>query len=624
MTNETLELLRKKASMLPKTPGVYIMKNQLNKVIYVGKSRSLRDRVSQYFHLSSDANIKTVRMVMQIYDFETIFCDTEIEALVLENIKIKQYAPKYNILLKDSKSYPYIKLTLNEEYPRLTMVRKRSADGAKYFGPYSSASVVYSIIETLEKAFRLPTCKRRFPADIGKERPCIYKQLNRCVAPCDSTIGQEEFYKIMKCASDVLRGNIKESIDNLSIQMQEYADAEKYESAARCRDQIEALKKLQSKQKVVGSPDDEYDIITTYSDDVSTCISVFYIRSGAIMDSDNYVFGAYEIANEGNGYEHMSNFIADLYIKMEFVPKEIYLGFEFDKDELELVEEYLKELSGHSVSIKIPQKGNMKKLCEMITKNSIEQTKIRKKEIEKDTKVLSKLAQLLSLDSIPTRIEAYDISNLGNEHITAGMIVYEEGKFLKSDYRVLKMKEQNCADDYLAMQSAIKRRLLHLNDATGSFSKTPDLILLDGGKTHVSVIKKLFEDMNISIPVYGMVKDEHHKTRTLITENEEISIAKEQSVFLLVYKIQEEVHRFSVSKMDTSKRKTLKKYFLEDIDGIGPKKARAVMHHFKTVDAVKKASIEELTSVKGITKKDAEKIFNYIRGKMHENNNRHS
>lgn len=613
MTNERLDFLRNKASMLPRTPGVYIMKNQSGKIIYVGKSRSLRDRVSQYFHLSPDANVKTVRMVSQIFDFETIFCDTELEALALENVKIKQYTPKYNILLKDSKSYPYIKLTTNELYPKMSMVRKRTSDGAKYFGPYSSAGVVYGIINTVEKTFRIPTCKRNFPRDIGKERPCIYKQLGRCVAPCDNTISQEEYYKLMGCVADVLRGNVKGAVDNLQHQMIEYAKNEKYESAAICRDGIDALKKLQDKQKVVGSPDDEYDIISTYSNDVATCISVFYIRSGVIMDSDNFIYGAYEITNSSE-YEYMTHFITELYTKREFIPREIYLGFNLDTKEIELVQEYLKNLSQHNVKIKIPQKGNTKKLCDMVTKNAIEQASIYRTEAEKDTKVLVKLASLLSLAVVPTRIEAYDISNLGNEHITSGMIVVENGKLQKSEYRFFKIKDQQGADDYSAMRETIKRRLLHLaSDTTGSFSKEPDLILLDGGMAHVGVVKKLLSEMGIFIPVFGMVKDEHHKTRTLVTENKEISIAKEQSVFVFLYKIQEEVHKFTVSKMENSKRKTLKKSSLESISGIGPRKAKALMQQFKTIGAIKNASFDELMQVKGISKTDAQNIINYFK-----------
>ena len=613
MTNEKLEYLRKKASQLPRAPGVYMMKDRNGKIIYVGKSRSLKDRVSQYFHLSTDANMKTKRMVSLVDDFETIFCDTEIEALTLENVKIKQYTPKYNILLKDSKSYPYIKLTMNEAYPRISMTRKRLSDGAKYYGPYSGMSVVFGVIGTLERSLGIPMCKRSFPRDIGKERPCIYKQIGRCVAPCDNTISQEDYYKVMQCASNVLRGNIKEAVDNLTNQMLAYAEKERFEDAARCRDSIEALKRLRDGQKVVGSPDDEFDIIATYSDDLSTSISLFYIRSGVISDSDTYVYGASEIATSDD-FEYMSHFITDLYSKREYIPSEILLGFDFDDGELSLVQEYLRSISKRAIKIRIPKKGDTKKLCEMVTKNAEEQAKQYKNKMEQDNKVLVKLSRMLSLDIVPNRIESYDISNLGNEHITAGMIVYEDGKLLKSDYRVFKIKNQNGADDYSAMRETLKRRIEHLSDKTGSFSKMPDLILLDGGMTHVSAVKDIFKEMNIDIPVFGMVKDEHHKTRTLVTESQEISIAKEQSVFVFVYKLQEEVHRFSVSKMDNAKRKTLRHSSLENIKGIGSKKAKVVLSHFKTLSALREASIDEIAKVKGISKTDAEKILEYLKG----------
>ncbi len=612
MTNEKLEYLRKKASQLPRTPGIYMMKDRNGKIIYVGKSRSLKDRVSQYFHLSTDANVKTVRMVSLIDDFETIFCDTEIEALTLENVKIKQYTPKYNILLKDSKSYPYIKLTMNEPYPRISMTRKRLSDGAKYYGPYSGMSVVYGVIGTLERSLGIPMCKRSFPRDIGKERPCIYKQLGRCVSPCDNTISQEDYYKVMQCASNVLRGNIKEAVDNLTNQMLDFANKEKFEDAARCRDSIEALKKLRDGQKVVGSPDDEYDIIATYSDNLSTCISVFYIRSGIISDSDTYLYGASELTTN-EGFEHMSHFITDLYSKREYIPGEILLGFDFDDNELLLVQEYLRNISKRAIKIRIPQRGDTKKLCDMVTKNAEEQAKQYKNKMEQDNKVLVKLSQMLSLDYVPNRIEAYDISNLGNEHITAGMIVYEDGKLLKSDYRVFKIKNQNGADDYSAMRETLKRRVEHLSDTTGSFSKAPDLILLDGGMAHVSAVKDVLYELGVDIPVFGMVKDEHHKTRTLVTESDEISIAKEQSVFVFVYKLQEEVHRFSVSKMDNAKRKTLKRSSLENIKGIGSAKSKAVLNHFKTLSALREASIDEIIKVKGISRSDAEKILEYLK-----------
>ncbi len=612
MNSERIEYLRKKSSSLPQTPGVYIMRDKSNKVIYVGKSRSLKDRVSQYFHLPLDANLKTIRMVSQVNDFETILCDTEIEALALENVKIKQYTPKYNILLKDGKSYPYIKLTMNEEYPRLSMTRKRILDGAKYFGPYSGASVVYNVIGVLERSLGIPTCKRSFPKDIGKTRPCIYKQMGRCVAPCDNTISQQDYYKMMQCASNVLRGNIKEAVASLTEQMYDFSENEKYEDAARCRDGIEALKRLRDGQKVVGAPDDEYDIINVYSDNFTTCISVFYIRSGIISDSDNFVYGANELTYENN-YDYLTPFISELYSKREYIPKEILLGFNYEENELLLLQEYLRNVAKRAVKIRIPQKGDTKKLCDMVYNNAKEQASQYKLKAEQDTKVLIKLSQMLGLESVAQRIEAYDISNLGNEHITAGMIVRKNGKLLKSDYRVFKIKNQNGADDYSAMREVISRRIEHLKDENGSFSKLPDLIFLDGGMTHVGVIKELFLKLGIDIPVFGMVKDEHHKTRTIVTDKEEISIAKEQSVFVFVYKLQEEVHRFSVSKMDNAKRKTLKKSSLENIDGIGSLKARKILSHFKTLSALKEASVKEISMVKGIGEKDAQRVFEYLK-----------
>ncbi|MBQ3040815.1 MAG: excinuclease ABC subunit UvrC [Clostridia bacterium] len=612
MTDQRLVYLREKSSKLPRTPGVYIMKNKNDKVIYVGKSRSLKDRVSQYFHLSSDANVKTIRMVSQIYDFETIFCDTEIEALALENTKIKQYTPKYNILLKDSKSYPYIKVTMNEAYPRIMQTRKRLNDGAKYFGPYSGMSVVYSVIGTLERALGIPMCKRQFPRDIGKERPCIYKQLGRCMAPCDNSISAEDYYKVMQCAIDILKGNTKEAIASLTEQMYYHAENERFEDAARCRDGIDALNKLGEGQKVVGAPDDEYDVIAVYDDELCTTISVFYIRGGLIADSEVFNFGASELFADDN-YEYMSSFLIDLYSKREYIPTDILLSFKLQEEERELVEGYIRNLAGRAINIKIPQRGENKRLCEMVELNAREQAKQYKESAERDTRILVKLSQMLSLDTVPERIEAYDISNLGNEHITAGMIVSENGKLKKSDYRIFKIKNQSGADDYSAMREVLLRRISHLDDKTGSFSVPPDLILLDGGMTHVGVVKKAFLELGINIPVFGMVKDEHHKTRTIVTDCEEISIAKEQSVFVFVYKLQEEVHRFTVSKMDSSKRRTLKTSSLEKIEGIGPTKARKLLAHFKTISALKEATIEQIAGVKGISLSDATKIFNYFR-----------
>ena len=615
MTEAKLEFLRKKAASLPYRPGVYIMKDRNGKVIYVGKSRALRDRVSQYFHLSTDANLKTVRMVSQIDDFDTILCDTEMEALVLENVKIKQYNPKYNILLKDAKSYPYIKLTLNEEYPRIFMTRKRELDGAKYFGPYSGVSTVYSVISTLERIFGIPKCKHSFPRDIGKVRPCIYKQMGRCASPCDGTITQGEYYFLMECASDVLRGNIKKAVDTLTSQMMECAENEKFEEAARCRDGIVALKQLRERQKVVASPNDEYDIIAVYSDELTTSISIFYVRCGIISDFDSFVYGANELSIDA-GYEYMTPFITELYSRREYIPKEILLSFDYSDEEKTLACEYISQKAGRNITLRTPQKGDLKKMCDLVYDNAKEQAKQYKKSTEEDAKVLIKLGELLSLDCVPQRIEAYDISNLGSEHITGGMIVSENGKLKKSDYRTFKIKNQEGADDYSAMREVISRRIEHLSDTQGSFASAPDVILLDGGEAHVSVVKSLLRELNVEIPVFGMVKDEHHKTRTLVTENEEISIAREQSVFVFVYKLQEEVHRYTVSKMDNAKRKTLKKSYLENIDGIGKSKAKALLAHFKTLTRLKETTADEISKVKGISEKNAKDIVDFFKGEI--------
>jgi len=501
---------------------------------------------------------------------------------------------------------------MNEQYPRIEVSRKRENDGAKYFGPYSGMSVVYNVVGALERSLKIPNCKRKFPNDIGKERPCIYKQIGRCVAPCDNSISEQEYYKIMQCASNILRGNIREAVEDLTSQMYEHAENERFEDAARCRDAIESMKRLGEGQKVVGAPDDEYDIIASYSNELCTCISVFNIRSGIIADSENFIFGASEIADISS-YEHMSSFICDYYEKKEFVPAEILLSFDMDEGERSLVEEYLRLVRKRAVSVKIPRKGENKKLCEMVNSNAAEQAKQYKIKTEQDTDVIAKLADMLCLEVLPERIEAYDISNLGNEHITAGMIVYDDHKLQKSDYRVFKIKNQNKTDDYSAMREVISRRLEHLKDETGSYSKVPDLILLDGGMTHVSVVKEIIKDKGYDIPVFGMVKDEHHKTRTIVTENEEISIAKEQAVFVFVYKLQEEVHRFTISKMDSAKRKTLKHSSLENIKGIGPNKAKALLAQFKTINALKSAALEDLIAVKGISRENAERILEYFK-----------
>ncbi len=604
-----LDELLSKANTLPAVPGVYIMKDKNGKVIYVGKSKKLKNRVSQYFQ-NSEKNLKTMKMVSLVHDFDYFLCDTEIEALTLENRMIKQYSPKYNIKLKDSKSYPYIKVT-GGEYPQIVYTRRRTAEkGARYFGPYSGTGTVFSVINLLQKSLGIPSCKRSFPRDIGKERPCLYYQMGQCLGVCTGKVSQKEYEETVKCAVNILRGNTSAAKKELREQMMRYAEEEKYEVAARCRDAISALESLSQKQKVVAAPDADKDVFALYSDENCSVISVFNIREGALTDKTEFYFGADRIADE----ETMPSFIGDYYLKREYIPHEVLLDFTIEEEEAEILSEYLGKIAGRKVEIRTPERGDMRTLCRLVYANARDKAKLYKINAEKDESSLVLLASLLSLEVLPERIEAYDISNIGSEHKTCGMVVAKDGKLRRSDYRSFTIKTVDGVDDYASMREAIKRRLEHLSDESGSFSEYPDLILLDGGRGHVSTVRALMRELGIDIPTFGMVKDDFHKTRALCDEEREISIAREQAVFSLIYRIQEEVHRYSVSRMDSAKRKTLTTSSLEKIDGIGKAKAKALLTYFRGLGDIREATKEELIKVGGIGEKDAENIYRYFHG----------
>lgn len=666
-SRETLEYLRRKAALLPKSPGVYIMENADGKVIYVGKSRALKNRVSQYFHGSHD--LKTTKMASNVNDFRYITCDTEMEALVMENNLIKQYNPKYNILLKDSKSYPYIRIT-DGEYPRVVLSRRRDEKGM-FFGPYSGAGVVYSVISTLERVLGLPSCKRRFPEDIGKGRPCVYRQIGRCCGVCAGDVSAAEYAELIGCAVQFLKGNTDAVEKSLYDRMLRASDEERYEEAARCRDALTSLKKLGQTQKTQLPRDTDCDVVAFASHEGCDCAAVIYIRGGKICDSEYFTFGADEITGadnaqsmadstgsmtgetvgeksmaDGTGGEDktasagtvpngaadvdcaepddggdeesveetpMSAFIVGLYRGREYIPPEILLSFDMPEGEKNLIGAYLGERAGHKVTLRTPKRGEARSLCLMAQRDAVRHSETRRKRDEDDERVLVRLASLLSLEVVPQRIEAYDISNLGSEHITAGMIVADGGKLRKSDYRVFRIKGQDAPDDYSAMRQTLMRRIAHIGDGEDtSLSIEPDLILLDGGAGHVGVARELFRDADCHIPVFGMVKDEHHKTRTLVSDTNEVSIAREAEVFRFIYKLQEEVHRFTVFRMSAAKRKTLKTSSLEKISGIGPAKAKKLMSHFKTLSALKEASEEEISAVSGISRADAEAVFAFF------------
>lgn len=612
-TENRLERLLSKAASLPLCPGVYIMKDASGKVIYVGKSRKLKNRVSQYFG-SGQKNIKTAKMVSLVHDFDYYICDTEIEALTLENRMIKQYSPKYNIKLKDSRNYPYIKVT-SGDFPSIVYTRKRASDKARYFGPYSGTGTVFNIIGVLHKTLGIPSCKKVFPRDIGKERPCIYYQMGECCGVCTGNVTPEEYGEKIKCAVNILRGNTAAAKKALDTQMRQYSDEEKYELAARCRDSLAALESLSQRQKVVASPTADQDVFAVYSDEMCSCISVFNIREGAVTDKTEFYFGADQIADETT----MPSFIGDYYLKREYVPHEILLDFEIDEEDKAMLTEYLSSVAERKIVIRTPEKGDMRTLCRMVYANASEKAKLYRKNAEADDNTLVKLASLLALEVVPERIEAYDISNLGSEHKTCGMVVCAAGKLRRSDYRSFTIKTVDGVDDYASMREALSRRLLHLSDESGSFSERPDLILLDGGKGHVSTIRTLMREIGIDIPVFGMVKDDFHKTRALCDAENEISIAREQSVFSLVYRIQEEVHRFSVSRMESAKRKTLTTSSLEKISGIGKAKSKLLLTYFGGLDGIRRASRDELLAVRGITERDADNVFEYFHGSAENN-----
>ena len=601
--NETRRRLLEKANTLPVSPGVYLMRDRGGKVIYVGKSRKLKNRVSQYFQ-NSDKGVKTERMVSLVHDFDYYLCDNEMEALSLENTLIKQYSPKYNIRLKDAKSYPYIKITKGD-YPRLLFTRRRDSDKARYYGPYSGSGTAYALIDLINRIFRLPTCSRTFPRDIGRERPCIYYQMNRCCGVCTGEVSPEEYQKSIKLASDLLSGRNDRVRGELEAQMMQYAEEERYEAAAQCRDTLRAIGAIREKQKMVASPDTEQDVFALYSDDFCSCVSVFYIRSGVLQDTGDYLYGADSILEA----EDMTTFLCEHYKRREFIPQKILLAFEMEEADLDMLSRYLSELAGRRVHVYTPERGELHTLCALVEKNAAEKAKRYRIESEAQEGTLVRLASLLQLETYPARIEAYDISNLGQEHLTAGMIVCEEGKFKKSDYRSFKIKTVEGTDDYASMREVLSRRLSHLSDREGSFAQIPDLILLDGGRGHVSTVRELMQELGLQIPVFGMVKDEHHKTRALCTDSEEISIAKERDLFSLIYRVQEEVHRYTVKCMENAKLKTLTTSTLTEITGIGEVKAKKLLLAFDGMKEIREASVEALARVSGISERDAKQIY---------------
>lgn len=603
-----IERLREKSNTLPASPGVYIMKDADGRIIYVGKSRKLKNRVNSYF-TGSGHGFKTEKMISCVDDFEYYLCNTEIEALTLENVLIKKHSPKYNIKLKDSKSYPYIKITAGA-YPRVIVTRDRKQDGGMYFGPYQGSESAHLAADAVIKIFSLPTCKRSFPRDIGKERPCIYSQMGRCCAPCAGGISEEEYSWRIKAAAKLLDGNIRETKERLVSEMNSAAEAEEYERAARLRDSVAALEKLSEKQLVVADPDEDRDIFAFYTDEVCGVFAVLNIRGGKLINKSEFVFSCFEMTEDGDKAALITRYYADI----SSVPREIFLCFEIDGEERESLSEYLAALAGHRVQVRTPSRGAAGKLCRLAIDNARERAKNYRNEAEREEKRLVRLSELLRLEVVPDRIEAYDISNIGNENINASMIVYENGKFKRSDYRRFNIKTTAGADDYGSMREALSRRFSHIGDGSPSLGERPDLILVDGGAGQVNAALSVMPE-GLSIPVFGMVKDDYHKTRALTDGNGEISIASDKGIYVMIYEIQEEAHRFAVSATMKGKRRTLTHSSLEKIPGIGAAKARRLLSGIGSLSGIKAADVEQLCGVPGISRRDAENIYEYFRKK---------
>ena len=612
--------IKEKLKTLPMSPGVYLMKDKDGKIIYVGKSKVLKSRVSSYFINSKSHTVKTVKMVNQVNDFDYILTDSEVEALILECNLIKKYMPKYNILLKDDKQYPYIKITVKEDYPKIFVTRRLVKDGSKYFGPYMSAANTKETLDTIKRIFKIRTCNRVLPRDIGKDRPCLYYQIGQCSAPCAGKISQEEYSEMFNKISDVLSGNYSMLEKALTEKMYKASDNLEYEKAAGYRDRINNLRALDEKQKIISTNEDNRDIIGVYRENNDCCVQIFYMRGGKMLGSEHYVFENSDDTLE----ELISGFIKQFYFTATNIPKEILIPVEIEDSEE--IEKWLSEKSGHKIRVHMPKRGDKAHTITMVNKNDEESLKVHKfkrdREQTNQNAVLKGLMELLKLKSTPFRIESYDISNISGSQSVGVCVVYNNARPHKSSYRKFNIKTVEGANDYESTREVIFRRISKayeeedaiksgtLQDDKAKFLPLPDLILLDGGKGHVHVIKELFETMGEEIPVYGMVKDDKHRTRALTDENQEFYIDKDSELFKFLTGLQEEVHRFAITAFRKKHEKASVHSELDDIKGVGPAKRNKLLLSFSSIKKIKNATVGELSAV--IDPQTARNVYKYF------------
>ena len=583
--------LKEKAQSLPLCPGVYLMQDKTNEVIYVGKAKKLRNRVSQYFLESSTHTPKTKLMVSKVDHFDVIVAASEFEALMLECSLIKRYMPKYNILLKDDKGYPYLRLDQQKAYPEITMVKGVQEDGARYFGPYGGRYLTQKVIDTLRLTFKLPNCPRRFPRDIGKDRPCLNFQMGNCDGWCRGTPDQAEFRERMVQAERLLGGNYKAVADELRQKMIAASDALEFERAAQLRDRMNAIEALGQKQLVTAGHMADTDAVGYYETEAKGCFAVLHYIDGNLMEKD------YEILPiTGNPAEAVSSLIKQYYLARNAAPKRILLPMEID--DADLFSQLLLQNLGKSVHIRVPQRGDGLRMLELAMQNARQEAERVTSREEKLRGTVDLLRQMLGMDSQPRRMESYDISNISGTDIVASMVTFVDGKPLKSAYKHFKLEGLDDQDDYASMRQVLHRRFSHYLAGDKGFETAPDLLLIDGGVNHAETVRAELETMGIHIPIYGMVKDDRHRTRAMVTpDGREIGISGQQSVFALIGNIQEETHRFAITYHRKLRSRRVQGSSLDKIPGIGDKRRADLLKRFKTVTAVGQATLPELQQI---------------------------
>ena len=598
--------LRKKAMALPLLPGVYIMHAADGEIIYIGKAKALKNRVSQYFGSQNNHPEKVRRMVDNVDRFEYIITDSEFEALILECSLIKQHSPKYNILLKDDKGYSYIRVG-SGDWGKLSYVLQKSDDGATYIGPYKSSYYVKSAVEEANKIFMLPTCSRQFPRDFRKGRPCLNYHIKQCMAPCTGRVKVSDYQESLRQALDFLKGGSSNSIKQLTAQMEEAAENLEVERAARIRDKIAAVKKMGDKQKVVANKVLDEDVIASFSNDGKTCFQVFRFEGGRLFDRESFIF------DSGDSESETEEFIISYYTLRGDVPKNVAVDNAFEG--MEDAARWLGQKRGSKVNLTAPQRGEQAQLVAMCRSNAAEALAQQKGATVREFGVLEELRETLGLSSLPEYIECYDISNLAGTENVAGMVVYKNGKPLKSAYKKFKIKGFEGQDDYASMAEVLTRRFeefFNAEKADEGFGKLPDLILLDGGKGQVAAVRAVFDRMGVSVPLFGLVKDDRHRTRAVTGEGGEIAISSKRALFTFLSKMQDEVHRFAIGYHHARRSKSTFRSSLTSIEGVGEVRAKALLKFFRTIDNISKADLEELESAPKMTKDTARAVYRYF------------